>query len=119
MVRHDLPQNSTSVASLPLVVFVGLTSLPIINQFVIMAEDAKTFGSCFRIDDRKYTTANSLCLIEMDAATDHPVKNYRDPISCLSGILLPRLGRPLRCRIVLDHRLARPSGTKHLVHAVA
>jgi len=67
MVRHDLPQNSTSVASLPLVVFVGLTSLPIINQFVIVAEDAKTFGSCFRIDDRKYTTANSLCLIEIDA----------------------------------------------------
>jgi hypothetical protein len=31
--------------------FVALSSVPSINQFAIVADNAITFGSCFRIDD--------------------------------------------------------------------
>ncbi len=45
----------TSAANQPPVLlaeFVALSGVPSINQFAIVADNAITFGSCFRIDDR-------------------------------------------------------------------
>ena len=57
---------------------VVISGTPSIDQFEIMAEDAITQRSCSVFNYRKQMVPDSLGLIQIHAATDHPVKNHRD-----------------------------------------